>query len=313
MGLNHEGFSYKYPRPALTADCVIFGFDGESLKILLIERALSPFLGMWALPGGFMRMDESIEECARRELLEETHIKDIFLEQFHCFSGVNRDPRGRIVTVAFIALVRPSDHEVMGGDDASKAVWFNADELPPLAFDHRDIVKAARIYLRDQLNLRPTAFLLLDEIFTVDELRRVYEVINGKTYDRRNFHKKLLKSEIVEEVTSSYMMEDNDYTSMIEDNGDANFIDYQQPLIKSNPEIIRSDSRGNFSQSRPSLSISRPPENRIKSTKGRPPKFFRLISRLSNPGKLGSIDSINPASDEIRNNEDESIKNLFNF
>lgn len=194
------GYTYEYPRPSLTADCAIFGFDGRNLKILLIERGVEPYEGYWALPGGFMKMDETIEECAARELREETGVSDIYIEQFGCFSEVGRDPRGRVVTVAFIALVRPSDYHVCGGDDARLAAWFDADQLPPLAFDHLGIVDAARVRLREILTLRPAAFRLLDEIFTVDELRRVYEVINGTTYDRRNFHRKLMQSDIVEPI-----------------------------------------------------------------------------------------------------------------
>ncbi|MDE7080827.1 MAG: NUDIX hydrolase [Muribaculaceae bacterium] len=198
--MSERKYTYEYPRPALTADCVIFGFDGESLKILLVERGLEPYKGCWALPGGFMKMDETIDECARRELLEETGVRDVYVEQFGCFSGVGRDPRGRVVTVAFIALVRPADHQVRGGDDARLAAWFDASDLPPLAFDHKEIIAAARRRLREILVLRPVAFRLLDETFTVDELRKVYETVNNTTYDRRNFHRKLMQSDIVEAV-----------------------------------------------------------------------------------------------------------------
>lgn len=184
----------------MTADNVIFGFDGESLRILLVERGIEPYKGSWALPGGFMRMNETIEDCARRELKEETNVHDVYLEQFHVFSNPNRDPRGRVVTVAFIALVRPSDHNVIGGDDASSALWFDVEMLPPLAFDHREIIDMARARLKELLRIKPVAFRLLDEVFTVDELRRVYEVISGNTFDRRNFHRKLMQSEVIRDV-----------------------------------------------------------------------------------------------------------------
>lgn len=193
-------YVYEYPRPAMTADNVIFGFDGESLKILLVERGIEPFKGSWALPGGFMRMDETIEQCARRELREETNVRDVYLEQFHVFSSPKRDPRGRVVTVAFIALVRPADHAVIGGDDASNAMWFNVEMLPPLAFDHLEIVDMARAHIRELLRIKPVAFRLLNEVFTVDELRRVYEVISGNTYDRRNFHRKLMQTGVIQDV-----------------------------------------------------------------------------------------------------------------
>lgn len=203
--LDQKGYTYEYPRPAVTADCVIFGFDGNSLRILLVERGVEPYLGLWALPGGFMKMDETIEDCARRELFEETAVSDIYLEQFHTFSGVRRDPRGRVVTVAFIALIRPSDHNIIGGDDAANAAWFNADQLPPLAFDHLDIIKSGRRYLKDILTLRPAAFHLLNELFTIEELRRVYEVVNQTSYDRRNFQRKLMSTNLVEKVHEDNM------------------------------------------------------------------------------------------------------------
>lgn len=189
-----DKYTYEYPRPALTADCVIFGFDGNALNVLLIERGVEPYKGYWALPGGFMRMDETIDECARRELMEETQVKDIYIEQFRVFSSTNRDPRGRVVTVAFIALVRPEAHAVKGGDDARVAMWFNCEEIPPLAFDHEEILAAAREHLREVLRVRPVAFNLLNLAFTIDELRRVYEVINNTTYDRRNFTRKAMQT-----------------------------------------------------------------------------------------------------------------------
>lgn len=190
-------YCYKYPHPAITTDCVIFGFDGTSLRLLLIERAIDPFKGYWALPGGFVNPDETVEQCALRELREETAMHDVYLEQFKVYSDPGRDPRERVITVAFIALVRPSDHQVKGGDDARTAMWFDADMLPPLAFDHDTIVAEARRRLREILRLRPVAFRLLDELFTVDELRKVYEAVNGTAYDRRNFQRKLMQSGLV--------------------------------------------------------------------------------------------------------------------
>lgn len=194
-------YTYDYPRPALTADNVVFGFDGEHLNVLLVKRGTEPYLGLWALPGGFMRMCESIDECARRELYEETNVRDIYLKQIHTFSSPERDPRGRVVTVAFMALVRPSDHKVIGGDDASEADWFDVERLPELAFDHHEILEYARMFLRESLRLRPVAFRLINEVFTVDELRKVYEVINDTVYDRRNFERKLLSAGIVDDMT----------------------------------------------------------------------------------------------------------------
>ena len=134
-------YCYKYPHPAVTADCVIFGFDGINIKVLLIQRGIDPYKGKWAFPGGFMNMDETAEQCARRELEEETGLKDVTVEQFYTFTDVNRDPRERVITVAHYALVKLS--EVKGGDDADDAQWFSLDELPPLAFDHEEILNKA--------------------------------------------------------------------------------------------------------------------------------------------------------------------------
>lgn len=185
-------YTYKYPHPAVTTDCVIFGFDGKDLNILLIERGIEPFKGYWALPGGFLELDETAEQCAKRELREETNIEDVYLEQFHTFTEVNRDPRERVVTIAYYALVRKKDYRVIGGDDAAKAAWFVHNELPPLAFDHLNIIKMACQRLREKLATTPIAFRLLDEKFKMSELQRLYEIINSKTYERRNFAKKMM-------------------------------------------------------------------------------------------------------------------------
>ena len=196
----NRGWCYRYPRPAMTADCVIFGFTGQALKLLLVERKNEPFQGMWALPGGFMKMDETIEEAAARELKEETNLSNIYMEQFRVYSEPDRDPRERVVTVAFIALVRPEDYHAIGGDDAASAVWFDEDMLPPLAFDHKQIVDEAREHLKEILRLKPVAFELLNRYFSISELQKVYEVINRASYDRRNFLRTVMDSEVVREA-----------------------------------------------------------------------------------------------------------------
>lgn len=130
---NAEGkYCYRYPHAALTADCVIFGFDGRALKVLLVERGLEPYKGMWAIPGGFMKMDETIDQTAIRELREETGLVNVYMEQFKVYSRVDRDPRERVVTVAFIALVRPAEYILTAGDDAANAMWFDEQMLPLL-------------------------------------------------------------------------------------------------------------------------------------------------------------------------------------
>lgn len=128
-------YCYKYPHPAVTADCVIFGYDDKDIKVLLIQRANEPYKGKWAFPGGFMNIDETAEQCARRELEEETGLKDVEVEQFYTFTDVNRDPRERVITVAHYALIKQS--EVKANDDADEARWFSLDKIPSLAFDHK--------------------------------------------------------------------------------------------------------------------------------------------------------------------------------
>jgi 8-oxo-dGTP diphosphatase len=196
MGENK--YCYKYPHPAVTADCVIFGFDGLNIKVLLIQRGIEPFKGRWAFPGGFMQMDETIEECARRELQEETGLVVNTVEQFHIFSDVNRDPRERVLTVAHYALVRLADVE--GGDDAARAQWFAQDEIPSLAFDHDRILRMALSTLKERICFEPIGFELLPEVFTMTELQNLYEAILEVKFDRRNFYNKMLKLGILAEA-----------------------------------------------------------------------------------------------------------------
>ncbi len=184
--------TYEYPRPALTVDCVVFGFDGAGLQVLLIRRGIEPFLGAWALPGGFVLMEEDLEAAARRELEEETGLKDVFLEQLKTFGSPGRDPRGRVVSVAYYALVRPEQHPAKGDTDASEAAWFPADRLPELAFDHAEILGEALARLRGKIRYQPVGFELLPEQFTLARLQLLYEAILGRPLDKRNFRKKLL-------------------------------------------------------------------------------------------------------------------------
>lgn len=189
-------YCYKYPHPAVTTDCVIFGYDGGELKVLLIQRGQEPYRHYWALPGGFVRMDESTEQGATRELREETGLTGVNPVQFHTYSAVDRDPRERVITVAHYALVNVS--AVRGGDDAADARWYKVTDLPPLAFDHARILQDALTRLREDIFFRPVAFELLPDVFTMSELQKLYERILGVTFDRRNFHKKVLSLGILE-------------------------------------------------------------------------------------------------------------------
>lgn len=191
-------FAYGYPRAAMTTDSVIFGFDGQQLNVLLIRRGIEPYKGSWAFPGGFLRMEETVEECARRELYEETGYEQPYMEQFGVFSAVDRDPRWRVVTVGFYALVPMK--EVQGGDDAAEARWFPINQMPTLAFDHADIFEAALRRLREDVYFRPIGFELLPKKFTVPQLQRLYEAILGVQFDRRNFMKKMMSTDILEDT-----------------------------------------------------------------------------------------------------------------
>lgn len=170
-------YHYKYPHPSVTTDCVIFGFDGTRLNVLLIERGNDPYKGCWAFPGGFLNMDESALEGAKRELYEETGLRDAYIHQFHAFSAPDRDPRERVISIAYFALVRLTD--VKAGDDAAKAQWFPLDEIPPLAFDHDKMLREALKALRRMIHFEPIGVELLPENFTKTQLQSLYEAILG--------------------------------------------------------------------------------------------------------------------------------------
>ena len=185
-------YTYQYPRAALTVDCVVFGFGEGELKVLLIQRALEPFKGRWALPGGFVRVDETVDEAARRELGEEAGLKNVFLEQLYTFGEVSRDPRERVVSVAYYALVKLSDHRAKAATDAAEAEWFPMSKVPKLAFDHADILATALARLKGKVRYQPIGFELLPPKFTLSDLQHVYKAILTTGLDKRNFRKKVL-------------------------------------------------------------------------------------------------------------------------
>ncbi len=189
--------TYEYPRPALTVDIVVFALDEEDLQVMLIQRDLAPFEGRWALPGGFVRVDESLEEAGRRELEEETGLKDIYLEQLYTFGEVTRDPRERVVTVAYYALVNLAGHDIHASSDARNAAWFSLNDLPELAFDHDQILATAHTRLRGKVRYQPIGFELLPRKFTLRQLQHVYEIILGRPLDKRNFRKKVLSTGLI--------------------------------------------------------------------------------------------------------------------
>ncbi len=216
-------YHYKYPHPSVTTDCVVFGYDGLRLNVLLIERGAGPFKGHWAFPGGFLNIDESAQQGAKRELFEETGLKDAHIRQFHTFSAVNRDPRERVISIAYYALVRIS--EVKGGDDAAKAQWFPLDSVPPLAFDHDMMLRMAIKELRRQIHFEPIGIELLPEKFTMTQLRHLYEAILNKKCNHRHFSTEMLKTGLLTQLnetkaannkaTSLYKFNREKYNQMI--------------------------------------------------------------------------------------------------
>ena len=200
MADEKKKYCYEYPRASVTVDCVLFGLSEDKLKVLLIQRAHDPFAGKWALPGGFAEMEESLEESAKRELEEETGLSKIYLEQLYTFGDLGRDPRGRTISVAYFALVQAAEHTAQGADDASDAGWFGIDKLPKLAFDHAKILDCALQRLRAKVRYQPIGFELLPRKFTLTKLQRLYEVILGRELDKRNFRKKILGMNVLEEL-----------------------------------------------------------------------------------------------------------------
>jgi len=175
----------------VTVDIVIFTLREGSLQVLLVKRGVPPFEGQYAIPGGFIRGDESLEEAALRELHEETGVRNEFLEQLYTFGDPKRDPRGRVITVAYYALIASDKLSLVAGADAAEAQWFPASSVPPLAFDHKSILDYALERLRNKLEYTTVGFQLLPEKFTLGELQAVYEAILGRPLDKRNFRRKL--------------------------------------------------------------------------------------------------------------------------
>jgi len=194
-------FAYQYPRPAVTVDIILFVFQQDQLRVLLIRRANDPYKGKWALPGGFVGEQENLYDAALRELKEETNVSNVYLEQLYTFGEPGRDPRARVITVAYFALLSAEEvaqQEVHGASDAGEARWWDIYDLPELAFDHQRILDYALQRLRWKLEWTALGFLLLPSEFTLSELQKVYETILNEPLDKRNFRRKILTADVLE-------------------------------------------------------------------------------------------------------------------
>lgn len=193
-------YTYQYPHPAVTTDIVVFTIRHSKLSLLLIRRKCAPYKGKWALPGGFVGIEEDILDCAKRELAEETGVSGVYLEQLYTFGQPKRDPRERIISVAYYALI-PSDRiQLRAATDAEAVDWYPMDEIPDLAFDHEHIVAIAKKRLTAKLDYSTIAFQFMSQKFTLSELQNVYETILQEELDKRNFRKWVLALENIEET-----------------------------------------------------------------------------------------------------------------
>ena len=191
----------RYDRPSVTVDVVIFTLQNGELHVLLVQRKRWPFEGRWAIPGGFINIDETLEQAARRELEEETGVHDIYLEQLYTFGNPRRDPRTRVISVAYIALVSADTQTLRVSDESTDVRWFPVSRLPgPLAFDHDSILATALDRLRSKLEYTTLAFQLLPEVFSILELKHIYEMILGESIDKGNFYRKIKDANILEDT-----------------------------------------------------------------------------------------------------------------
>ena len=185
----------------VTVDAVVFGYEPiPSISILLVKRKYEPFKGAWAIPGGFVENEESLEEAVTRELMEETGIKISYLEQLYTFGNPRRDPRKRIISVAYFGLVRPETYKISANSDADEVKWFDIHKLPKLAFDHEHILEIAITRLRAKITYEPIGFELLDERFPFSDLENLYATLLGRDIDRRNFRKKIMSLGMLNEL-----------------------------------------------------------------------------------------------------------------
>ncbi|MBQ8064389.1 MAG: NUDIX hydrolase [Prevotella sp.] len=192
-------FYQEHEKVFLSVDCIIFGFDDNKLKILIGKRNMEPYRGEWSLYGGFVRSDESIDEAANRTLFELTGMKNVYMQQVGAFGKVDRDPGDRVVSVAYYALinVRDYDQKLMKAHDVE---WVSIDEVPPMYSDHREMIAKARKLMQNKIKNEPISFQLLPNLFTLTQLQRLYEAVNGEEVDKRNFRKRVKDMDFIEKT-----------------------------------------------------------------------------------------------------------------
>jgi len=193
-------YTMSTPSIKISVDAVVFGYEEGNISILLIQRKYQPFKGKWAIPGGFVGLNESLEEAVERELQEETGITINYLEQLYTFGKPNRDPRGRVISVAYFGLVRPNTFKIYASTDAAQVQWFQINELPELSFDHKEILTTAIERLQGKITYQPIGFELLDKKFPFSDLEKLYTTLLGRPIDRRNFRKKIIGLNILDEL-----------------------------------------------------------------------------------------------------------------
>lgn len=225
-------YTYEYWRPAVTVDNVVFSFDGMHLNTLLIRRKNEPFRDFWAFSGGFLDEFETLEDAARRELKEETGLTPKYFSEVGSFSGLDRDPRGRTISIAFASVVRPTQVEVHADDDAAEVKWFPVIELPQLAFDHEQIYRKALWKLRIGFLNAPIAFVLLNDIFTLPEMQRLYSDVYCRTFDRRNFQKKFLSAGILTPVAQDKDEKKNAHSPILYRFNEGAYLQFREKVMK---------------------------------------------------------------------------------
>ena len=190
----------KYQKPSVTVDNVIFGYHDNQISLLLLNRKEEPFANTWTLPGGFLHIHETFEHASKRILTAKTGVADVFLEQLYTFDAPDRDPRGRVLSVAYFALVNPEKYAIMAGTAANDVQWFDWKALPKLGFDHENMVETAVNRLKTKVLWQPIGFELLDTRFSMPELHALYETVLNKQFERRNFYKRIMELGILQKV-----------------------------------------------------------------------------------------------------------------